>query len=216
VPDQPWASRRLVPLVLPGLVLGAIWASAWLVGRARERGAGTAAWSFVGACCVAALLVPTAVTTFGIGLTHSGKAGSLQPVADGLAFKRTGAGEMTAVRGLCAAIGAGASVVIFDRHVAQQFTQVIRGMCGVPAGWMSDGSAADVRGVLSGISSAGRRPVLLARHRSELAPYGSHAVKVVDLRTTQDSHELTQPPTAPWLARYVIWLAVPRTPSVGT
>ena len=86
----------------------------------------------------------------------------------------------------------------------------------VPAGWMSDGSAADVRGVLSGISSAGRRPVLLARHRSELAPYGSHAVKVVDLRTTQDSHELTQPPTAPWLARYVIWLAVPRTPSVGT
>ena len=50
VPDQPWASRRLVPLVLPGLVLGAIWASAWLVGWARQRGAGTAAWSFVGSC----------------------------------------------------------------------------------------------------------------------------------------------------------------------
>jgi hypothetical protein len=215
VPDQPWASRRLVPLVLPGLVLGAIWASAWLVGRARERGAGTAAWSFVGACCVAALLVPTAVTTFGVGLTHSGNAGSLQPAADGLAVKRTSAGEMTAVRGLCTAIGAGASVVILDRHVAQQFTQVIRGMCGVPTGWMSDGSAADVRGVLSGISSAGRRPVLLARHRSELAPYGSHALKVVDLRTTRDSHELTQPPTAPWRARYVIWLAAPSAPAVG-
>ena len=164
---------------------------------------------------MAALLVPTAVTTFGIGLTHSGKAGSLRPVADGLAFKRTSAGEMTAVRGLCAAIGAGATVVILDRPVAQQFTQVIRGMCGVPSGWMSDGSAADVRGVLNGISSAGRRPVLLAGRRSELAPYGPHDMRALDLRTTQDSHELTQPPTAPWPARYVIWLAAPGTPSVG-
>jgi hypothetical protein len=216
VPDQPWASRRLVPLVLPGLVLGAIWASAWLVGRARERGAGTAAWSFVGSCCVAALLVPTVVTTFGIGLTHSGKAGSLRPVADGLAVKRTGAGETDAVRKLCTAIGTGASVVILDRHVAQKFTQVIRGMCGEPAGWMSDASAFNVKGVLNGISSAGRRPVLLARDRSELASYGTNARKVLDLRTTQDSHELTQPPTAPWPARYVIWLAAPSTPSVGT
>ncbi len=215
VPDQPWASRRLVPLVLPGLVLGAIWASAWLVGRARQRGAGTAAWSFVGACCVAALLVPTTVTTFGIGLTHSGKAGSLRLVADGLAAKRTSVGETDAVRKLCTAIGTGASVVILDRHVAQQFTQVIRGMCGMPAGWMSDASAANVQGVLSGISSAGRRPVLLARDRSELASYGLHARKVLDLRTKQDSHELTQPPTAPWPARYVIWLAAPSTPSVG-
>jgi hypothetical protein len=215
VPDQPWASRRLVPVVLPGLILCAVWASAWLVGRARERGAGPAAWSFVGACCVAALLVPTAVTTFGIGLTHSGKGGSLRPVADGLALKRTSAGEAGAVRALCGAIGSGASVVILDRHVAQEFTQVIRGMCGMPAGWMSDASAANVRGVLAGISSAGRRPVLLGAYRSELAPYGSHALRVLDLRTTQDSHELTQPPTAPLPAHYVIWLAAPSTPSVG-
>lgn len=215
VPDQPWASRRLVPLVLPGMILGAIWATAWLVGRARERGAGNAAWSFVGACCVAALLVPTAVTAFGIGLTHSGKSGSLRLTADGLAHQQTNAGEMDAVRGLCGAIGAGATVVILDRRVAQQFTQVIRGMCGVPAGWMSDASAADVRGVLNGISSAGRRPVLLASRPSELAPYGSRALRALDLRTTQDPHTLTQPPTAPWPAHYVIWLAAPTVPSVG-
>src|SRR5205807_4662487 len=28
-PDQPWASRRLMPFVLPGLILGGIWAAAW-------------------------------------------------------------------------------------------------------------------------------------------------------------------------------------------
>jgi len=216
LPDQPWASRRLVPVVLPGLILCAIWASAWLVGRARERDAGLAAWSLAGACCVAALLVPTVVTTFGAGLTHSGRAGSLRPVADGPALKRTGAGEAAAVRTLCEAIGSGSSVVIVDRHVAQQFTQVIRGMCGVPAGWMSDASAANVRGVLAGISDAGRRPVLLGGRPAELAPYGSRAVKVLDLRTAQESHELTQPPTAPVRLHEVIWLAAPTAPSVGT
>ncbi len=215
VPDQPWASRRLVPVVLPGLILCAIWASAWLVGRARDRGAGPAAWSLAGACCVAALLVPTVVTTFGLGLTHSGKSGSLRPAANGLALKRTGAGEEAAVQGLCAAIGSGASVVIVDRPVAQQFTQVIRGMCGVPAGWMSDATVPNVRDVLTGINAAGRRPVLLAGRRSELASYGSAATKVLDLRTTQDSHELTQPPTAPWPLHFVIWLVAPTTPSLG-
>ena len=215
VPDQPWASRRLVPVVLPGLILCAIWASAWLVGRARDRGAGPAAWSLAGACCVAALLVPTVVTTFGVALTHSGKSGSLRPVADGLALKRTGAGEAAAVRELCAAIGSGASVVIIDQRVARQFTQVIRGMCGVPAGWMPGSSAANVRGVVDGISRAGRRPVLLAGRRPELAPYGSQPLKVLDLRTTQDSQELTQPPTAPRRLHYVIWLAAPTAQSVG-
>jgi hypothetical protein len=215
VPDQPWASRRLVPVVLPGLILCAIWASAWLVGRARDRGAGPAAWSLAGACCVAALLVPTVVTTFGVGLAHSGESGSLQLTTNGLALKRTGAGEDAAVRELCTAIGSGASVVIVDRPVAQQFTQVIRGMCGVPVGWMPDAAAANVRGVLTGITAAGRRPVLLAGRRAELARYGTDAVKALDLRTTQDPHDLTQPPTAPWPLRYVIWLAAPTSPSVG-
>ena len=85
------------PLVLPGLILCAIWASAWLRGRARSRGAGRMAASFVAACCVAALLVPTVATTFGLGLAHSGKSGALRPTADGLALKRTGPGQVGAV-----------------------------------------------------------------------------------------------------------------------
>src|SRR6266699_2720628 len=188
------------------IIVGGMAAVLW------QPGAGPAAWSLAGACCVAALLVPTVVTTFGVALTHSGKSGSLRPVADGLALKRTGAGEAAAVRELCAAIGSGASVVIIDQRVARQFTQVIRGMCGVPAGWMPDSSAANVRGVVDGISRAGRRPVLLAGRLPELAPYGSQPLKVLDLRTTQDSQELTQPPAAPRRLHYVIWLAAPTAP----
>ena len=207
-PDQPAASRRLVPLVLPGLIVFAIWASAWLVGRARDRGAGAVATSFVGVCCVAALLVPTAVTTFGLGLTHSGKGGALQSVADGLATKRIGAGEINAVRGLCASIRPDSSVVILDRRVARRFLQVIRGMCGVPAASMAGQPAAAVATVVSGIGAVGRRPVLLAARPRQLAGYSS-PVRVLDLLTTQDPHTLTQPPAGPWPVRYVIWLAVP-------
>jgi hypothetical protein len=37
-PDQPWASRRLVPGVLPGFILLSVWAIAWLAGVIRRRG----------------------------------------------------------------------------------------------------------------------------------------------------------------------------------
>jgi hypothetical protein len=209
VPDQPWASRRLVPLVLPGLILCAIWASAWLRQRARSRGASRTAASVVAAFCVAALLVPTVATSFGLGLTHAGQGGSLRPSADGLALKRTGPGEVGAVNALCSALGPSASVLIVDRQVAAQFTQVIRGMCGVPAAWVAGQPPQAVQNVLSGIGRAGRRPVLLGARPSELLPYGGSPVRVLDLTTTQDPHTLTQPPTTLWRARYVIWMSTP-------
>jgi hypothetical protein len=215
-PGQPAASRRLLPLVLPGLIICAIWASAWLVGRARERGAGAVATVFVAVCCVAALLLPSAATTFGLGLTHSGKGGGLRPVADGLALKRIGQGEDSAVRGLCASIRPDSSVIIIDRLVAERFLQVIRGMCGVPAGSMAGQPAAAVASVVAGIGKAGRRPVLLAARPGQLAGFGGTPARVLDLVTTQDPHTLTQPPAAPWPVHYVIWLAVPNGFGVGT
>ena len=58
VPDQPWASRRLVPVVIPGLILLATWGAAWLTRRARERGAGVVTAAVVGAFSVGAMLLP--------------------------------------------------------------------------------------------------------------------------------------------------------------
>lgn len=216
VPDQPWASRRLVPLVIPGVIICAAWTSAWMAGRARERGARAVTATLVGLFCVGALAVPTVTTTFGIGLTHSGPSGGLRPATGGMALRRTSGGELSAVRGLCASIGRSSSVVILDRRVAQQFTQVIRGMCDVPAAWMVGQSTASVDSVLSGIRAAGRHPVLLAARRAQLTALGGSPVKVLDLRTAQDPHELTQPPTTPWPIRYVIWMSAPSSPGVGT
>ncbi len=218
-PDQPWASRRLVPVVIPGLILCAAWAAAWLAGLARARGAGTVTAAAVGGCCVAALALPAVATSFGAGLSHTGPGGGLRAAAGGLALRRTGAGQIGAVRGLCASIPPAASVLIVDRRLAGEFSQVIRGMCGVPVGWAFGGGVNSVLpGVLAGISRAGRRPVLLGASRMQLAAAGAPggaAVKVLDLATTQPPHQLAQPPAGPGPVHYVIWMATAAPVAAG-
>ncbi|MGO9081932.1 MAG: hypothetical protein ACLQDY_23315, partial [Streptosporangiaceae bacterium] len=206
VPDQPWASRRLLSAVIPGLLVCAVWAASWLAGLARSRGAGRVTAAAVGAFCVLALALPTAGTTFGLDLSHSGRGGGLRPSADGMALRPTSAGEISAVRQLCASIPPHAAVLIVDPRVAQHLTQVIRGMCGVPTAWLA-GRPAIADRVISGIVHAGRRPVLLGGRPGELTALGGHPVRIMNLLTTQDPHSLTQPPGGPWPARYVLWMA---------
>ena len=213
-PDQPWASQRLAVIVLPGLILGACWAAAWLTVRARSRGAGAATAALVGLFCTAAMLVPTVATTFGIGISHSGSKGGLKPVAQGLALRRTGEGETAAVSALCAQIPRKASVVIVSGNVASQFSQVIRGMCGVPVASMAGQPATAVNTVLAAIGSAGRRPVVLAVSAG-LSGFGGTPVRVLDLTTASDPHQLTQLPTAPVQVRFRVWMTLPPAASVG-
>jgi hypothetical protein len=208
VPDQPWASRRLVPVLLPGLIVAAVWVAAWLAVRARERGASTAAVAAAVACFVAALVVPSAMTTFGIGMKQAVPGRSARATT-GLAFQRTSAGELTAVRALCGAIPGSSSVVFLDSTAAAEFTQVIRGMCGVPAAAAAGATPGQVEAVTGGITRAGRHPLLLATNPSELTAYGTQPRKVLDLTTAQDAHLLTQPPASTWPVRYVLWISAP-------
>jgi hypothetical protein len=216
VPDQPWASRRLIVIAIPGLIIFALWGASWLARRARDRGARPATAGVAGVFCVAAMLVPTISTTFGVGLIHSGKSGGLTPVAQGLARSRTGAGEIGAVADLCAQIPANASVVIVDWTTASQFSQVIRGMCGVPVAWMAGQPVVAVNGVIGSISAAGRRPVLLAGTQRKLAGFGGSPVRVLDLVTTEDPHDLTQLPTSPQSVHYQVWMMAPSGPGART
>jgi hypothetical protein len=209
-PDQPWASRRLVPFVLPGLILGAIWASSWLKDQAAQLGRTRVTSSVVASCCVASLLIPTALTTFDLGVT---KKNGL--TAHGMAFRNIGAGELAAVNGLCAAIGPNASVVILDSLTADRFAQVIRGICDTPAAVMQNPTKAKTSAVVRGIEGVGRRPVLLAQQQAELTAYGAPPRQVVNLLTTQEAHNLISPPTRTWLIHYTVWMSEPAAPSPG-
>jgi hypothetical protein len=206
-PDQPWASRRLVPFVLPGLVLAAIWASAWLRELAGQRGRNRVTSGVVASCCAASLLIPAALTNLDLGFT-SGPGRHLS--VRGMALRRIGAGELAAVNGLCAAIGPDASVVILDSLTADQFAQVARDVCDTPTAVVDHPTPATVGAVVSGIRHAGRRPVLLAQDSSELTPYREGGPReVVNLLTTQEARELTTPPTRTWPVQYTVWMSNP-------
>jgi hypothetical protein len=210
-PDQPWASRRLVPFVLPGLILGAIWAATWLKDQAARLDRTTITKAAVAVCCVASLIIPTALTTLNISVT---KANGV--TVHGMAFRQIGGGELTAVDNLCNSIGPGASVVILDSLTADRFAQVIRGICGQPTAIVTGPAPARVSAVVRGIENVGRRPVLLAENESELPGPGTGPggtpKEVVNLLTTQEAHNLTAPPTRTWLIHYTVWMSTRTAP----
>ncbi|MBB2909686.1 hypothetical protein FHS43_000932 [Streptosporangium becharense] len=200
-PDQPWAARRLVPVVVPGLVLLAVWGLRWVRDKARRSGYGPAAQARVAAAGAVLLLVPPVITTAGTFLT---------PVERG---------ERAAVEAMCAALPPRASVLIVERVTGDRFTQVVRGTCGVPTarvpalrGDVPPGS--EVLRLADRVRAAGRVPVLLAAGAAQLSAYGM-PVRVMALRTRQDERSLISPPDTTWSLSVDVWMAVPRPAGSG-
>ena len=204
VPHQPWASRRLVPGVLPGLILLAVWGTAWLIGWARRQDYGPVATAAVPLLAVA-LVVPAAMTTFGLSIRDGGPLG-IRPVADGWAVKATEAGEIAAVHRMCAVLPRDASVVMIGIRLSGRFNQVVRGMCGYPAAVLPDPTPASVRLVARRIAAAGRQPVFLATNRATLARYGTGIQRIMLLHTTQEEATLRHPPEAVYPLDSEIWM----------
>jgi hypothetical protein len=189
-PDHPWASRRLAAVVLPGLLLFALWALAWIVRRVRRLGYSRQVTGVVAACGAIVLLVPMAATSGGVMIT------------------KTEQGEVAAVRRLCAAIGPGASVVIAQPVTADRFSQVIRGMCDLPVARTPRGDQAATRRAIAAIAAAGRRPVVLGAGAADVSPFGP-ARQVMGLVTRQDEHALVTPPDGTWSLTINVWMAEP-------
>ena len=215
-PEQPWASRRLVPFVLPGLILAAIMASAWLCRLAGSAGGGDVAdqraritSGLVASCCAASLFIPATLINLDLGSSPNASGSGTHLTANGMAFRRIGPGELAAVNGLCTAIGLDASVVILDSLTADRFAQVARDTCDTPTAIVDHPTAKTVGAVLAGIERAGRRPVLIASDQSLLAPYGGGPRQVVSLLTTQEAHDLTAPATRTWPIQCTVWLSNP-------
>jgi hypothetical protein len=203
-PDQPWASRRLVPAVLPGFILLAVWTVAWACGKIRRsevpgaaRVAVLASWltgsrrgltaAGVAAACAVLILVPT-----GLG-------------SRGAALKRTYTNQVAAIYGLCAQIPSDASVLIIDGPMADRWAEVVRGMCDVPVGRFPDNAnvykdpeapVPAVQNAIASIERIGRRPVLLASSHKELATFASDGTitHVVNVPTYEDGRYFLSKP----------------------
>jgi hypothetical protein len=228
VPWQPMASHRLVPVVLPGLVLFGVWVSSWLTSRASAFGASRATVAVVGGCCVLALAVPPLITTVNPGLSHSRgspPASSSSAVSSelgrltsrvqlrGVGAAATYGGSVAAAAALCAAIGPSASVLVTEAPAAATFAPVIRGMCGQPVALVVPAPSAaaftaELEQAVRSVKQAGRRPVLLGPTRSSVSLPGAVPRQVVSLRTSGDAESLTGAPTGTWPVTYSAWLAV--------
>jgi hypothetical protein len=210
-PDNPWASRRLVPTVLPGFILLAVWGADWLLVRVRRMDIPRALYVSLAACGVVILVLPAVVTTFGLRARSGGPVG-IRIAAVGLAFKTTYGGEIPAVNGLCAAIPRDASVVFIDSGgggEASRLDEVVRGMCGVPVAEIDHAHFASTEQVVRGIEQAGRRPVFLAGTRKPLVRFGGRVRLVMSLHSTQDMNALTAPPLHTLPFDVYVWMSEP-------
>jgi len=228
LPDQPWASHRLVPVVLPGLILLALWMSSRLVARAVALGAGRWTTGTAAICCVLAMAIPAAVTSLNpalaaqpsVGRNSSGLAKFVSRVKfSGTGVSATYGGTLTAVTRMCDAIGPDASVVFVDTATANSFGQVVRGICGQPAASAAGASPLALSQVVASISRTGRRPVLLGASSGQLAALGAALGtpprQVLSLQTTADAEVLTGPPAGTWPATYTVWMEAPGSSGGG-
>jgi hypothetical protein len=206
-PDQPWASRRLVPGVLPGFIVLALWAVAWLAGWLRQRGMGALIRGGVVALLAVALTLPAAGTSYALSVRQGGPLG-IRVVAAGMGSSVTYRGEVAAVHRLCAAIPPGSSVLFVSRLTFYAMGQVVRGMCGDPAAFAEHPTDRNVAKLVADIRRAGRRPVLLGNSQAKLARYGARPRHVVNLHNREDPATLVTPPTHTVKFKFEFWMLV--------
>ena len=197
-PHQPYASRRLVPAVLPGVLLLAVWLASWLAEKSRAvylvdvpAFLKRAPRAFVIICCAGVIALPPAAGNFG-----------------GLAFIRTFAGEIPALEHACQGIPKGSSVLFIDYNMMDGFGQAVRGMCDVPVAAVhttipesvvpdkgNDVPAVKIIAAVRAIEDSGHHPLVLAPSLAEFAPlvkqFGDGKVSVLlTLAVNNDAHVL--------------------------
>ncbi|WP_344972777.1 hypothetical protein [Salinactinospora qingdaonensis] len=194
-PDHPWASRRLVVLVLPAFILLAVWFLAWFTRRLRSGPTASPTWFTAPLMSVAALilLVPTALT------------------ASGVMSYRMDVGSVAATEQLCDEMPPDASALILDGATSAKFMQVIRGMCGVPTAHVKQPDSPVLDRAISEIHQRGRRAVLVADRAEKLTPHlpaGVDPAHPFNVRTEKDPSTLMKPPQGPWIFDTDVWVAV--------
>jgi len=200
-PDHPWADRRLL-IALVFVVVLVVAAAGWLLRRARDRW-GVWAGRAVAAVVVLALAVPTALATW----PHRGE--------------RVEAGSARAVAGVCGALRPGDVVLAVDGRAANEWPEVVRGQCGIPA--LSTTNAlrkapafgATVASVAAAVAAHGGHLVLLAADSDEaLRTLGAQGVRQVSATTVrEDQRLLTRRPDGLVDLPVDVWLGAPAAPT---
>jgi hypothetical protein len=194
-PDHPWADRRLL-IALPLVVALVVTGLAWVVRRAA---ASDRAWvGVLLAGVLGALLVVPAVLA-----TWPHRAGGVER------------GSLAAVRSVCDALEPGDVVMAVDSRAANEWPQVIRGMCGAPtlsttSRLRSDPGelAAAVATTADAVAQRGGRLVLLAADSTEaLDRLGVPPTEATGVTVREDQHLLERRPSRTDPLSLRVWVA---------
>lgn len=189
-PGHPWADRRLVPVVLPAVILLGTWGLSWMVRTYR----------------------PQAPRWFTNGIAVIGVLAFVAPVGVAsapLIMTPTQRGSVGALRQLCEALGPGSAVVVVG-GAAAEYVQPVRGSCGLPAARVSAHDADTVASAVDGVESAGQQPVLLAGSKRALAAVTDTAVRrVVHVRMRRNAQTRSERPQSTRPATRTVWLGFP-------
>ena len=162
-PDQPWAMRRYVPVIVPLLVLAAAVAiqALWRSDRWRAVLRPPAA-----AVAVIALVLP-AVTSW--PMRHV----------------REEVPQLGQLQALCSAIGSNGAVVLVDEAAFVAYGQTLRSFCDVPAIGLVDASPTQVSAMNASVTGHGRELFVLSQDRAAIESATGLTVAVFSTVTVQ-------------------------------
>ena len=158
-PDNLWAMRRYLPIVLPGM---AIAASAAAIGSTTAVGA---RWPRA--------RIPTAMVVVAAMLIPAAIAG--RPFVDA----QMQGGALAAVHTICDAAGADAAIAVEPYGLlALELPQTLRGFCGVPAAGLNDHTAVPLAGFAARWVARGRQLYVASGDQATVLATAPHAVEV--------------------------------------
>ena len=165
-PDQPWAMRRFLPVVIPGLVIGVVIALHALTDfarRFRERRKRTAGFLAIGALLLA-IFTQSAVA------------------AAPLVGARAQHGALTAVTKVCNELPSEAAVLVYPASLLDNnMTQTIRGFCEVPTAGAPTVPNLDIASLARAWSQVGRRLYVLTASPDKIQAIANDAVVLLHL-----------------------------------
>jgi hypothetical protein len=187
VPDQVWASRRFLPVVLPGLLVAAAFALVQGHDLVRRR---AGRWSVpVAALVAAALLFPPLWTSL--------------PLLGARDLDR----QLAETRAQCEVVDGRITGLLPD--VRQRLTATVRAFCGVDSFGLTV-SGRDALHVARVVAASRGEPVVLLTSDEQALPGLKQAVPIVDIVLQRWQERLSGPPTQVELVPRLTWAVVVR------
>jgi hypothetical protein len=182
-PDQPWAMRRYVPVILPLLLTAAAVALRFLWQEERRR-----AWLRPAVVALAVVAVGFPAVVSWPMRAVSEEDGQRQQLDD-----------------ICTAVGPHGAIVEVDKDSIAGYGQSLRSFCDVPTIGLLDASPAQLAQVGAAARAHGRRLFVLGQTPDHTGGTAGHAFSVVNVERWPT--QINQPPDQGDIQQYAVWLS---------